>query len=1195
MQTSNIPSVGGYKPRRRRQIPALIFAALICAIVAPSAAVDSIVEAAHRTASKPALTATTATAPATKPDNASQQRITRALGTQRVGFVANVGQSGSGVRFHAPAPRAGFYATDNGMTVALATGERETQVLKLRFLGGANPHPHITASESLPGVVSVLSGAEPRAGLTRHGVLTYEAVWPGIDVRFHIKNGVLKYEFLVAAGADPKRIRLAWDGAKSLAITSNGALELATDAGTLIDSAPVSFQDGKTIESRYMLDGGNAFGFAVKGYDTKRPLVVDPGLEYWTFLGGTREDGGYGIAVDATGAAYVTGHTLSPDFPSADQTNLAPGYDQTHNGSHDAFVVKLDPTGQNLAYWTFLGGTAEDRGYGIAVDATGAAYVTGHTLSTDFPSADQTHAAPGYDQTHNGRTDTFVVKLDPTGQNLAYWTFLGGASDDYSLSIAVDAGGVAYVTGYTQSADFPSADKPRVAAGYDQTYNGGLYDAFVIKLDPSGQALAYWTFLGGAGSDYGLSIAVDGAGAAYVSGNAGEPNFPSADKPKVAPGYDQTHNGSFDAFVVKLHPSGQTLAFWTFLGGPGAEIGSGIAVDAVGASYTTGYTTSPAFPSADQPTVAPGYDQTHNGIFDAFVVKLDSSGQTLAYWTFLGGTGSDYGTGVAVDAGGAAYVTGWTSSHDFPSADRPKAAPGYDQTFDGGFDAFAVKLEPSGQALAYWTFLGAIGADFGYGIAIDAAGAAYISGQTRSPDFPSTDKPKVAPGYDQSYNGSGDAFVVKLSTGPTPATVELTPAVATNPVGTQHTVTATVRALDATVIPEVVVQFTVTGAVTTTGSCTTDSAGQCSFTYQGPAVPGADTITAFVDTNRDGDLDPDEPSGTATKAWVIVDADGDGVADDVDNCPATPNTDQQDADADGFGDACDNCATTANADQADTDGDGRGDACDNCPTTPNADQQDTDGDGLGDACDNCVATANPNQADADGDGRGDACDNCSTTPNADQQDADGDGLGDVCDNCVTTANPNQADTDGDGRGDVCDNCVATPNANQADSDADGRGDACDNCSAVSNADQRDTNGDGIGDACQPFALPAGGDFVVGDLAALPGARVNFWGAQWSQNNPMTGGAAPNAFKGWENGNTAPTCGQTWTSGPGNSANPPATVPQFMALIVSSNVTQNGSVISGTIQRIVVVRTEPGYGPNPGHRGYGEVIAVVCSQ
>ncbi len=265
-------------------------------------------------------------------------------------------------------------------------------------------------------------------------------------------------------------------------------------------------------------------------------------------------------------------------------------------------------------------------------------------------------------------------------------------------------------------------------------------------------------------------------------------------------------------------------------------------------------------------------------------------------------------------------------------------------------------------------------------------------------------------------------------------------------------------------------------------------------------------------------------------------------------------------------------------------------------TISEAQRPDGDGDGVPDDVDNCPFVANADQTDSDRDGVGDACDNCVMTPNRDQTDSDGDGLGDACDNCVKTPNRDQRDADGDGVGDACDNCVMTPNRDQTDSDGDGIGDACDNCVKVPNRDQRDTDGDGVGDACTPYEWPGGGSFVIGDLVSnLGGASVYFWGSQWLQNNPMSIGLGPgtNSFKGFENGLGPPACGGTWTSRPGNSTPPPAGVPANMALIVSSQVTKSGNVLSGDVKRIVIVSTDPGYSSNPGHIGTGRVIAVLC--
>ena len=416
----------------------------------------------------------------------------------------------------------------------------------------------------------------------------------------------------------------------------------------------------------------------------------------------------------------------------------------------------------------------------------------------------------------------------------------------------------------------------------------------------------------------------------------------------------------------------------------------------------------------------------------------------------------------------------------------------------------------------------------------------------------------------------------------------------------------------------------------------------------GDACDPDDDNDGVIDAN---DLCPNTPAGTQVNSAGCPDADGDGVADTADNCPNTANADQADFDHDGIGDVCDadddndgvadandNCPLVANSNQADNDHDGLGDACDN----------DDDNDGVPDASDNCPLTANSNQTDNDHDGVGDACDtdddndgvpdatdNCPLVANADQSDSDHDGIGDVCDNdndndgvpnatdnCPFTANPSQADNDHDGVGDVCDpdddndgvpdttdNCPFTANPNQSDADHDGIGDACDldndndhdgvpnasdNCPFVYNTNQLDTNHDGVGDACTPYEFPAGGAFVIGDNVNLSGgATVYFWGPQWLVNNPMSGGAGPGSFIGFEGSNTAPTCGGNWTKPAGNSSKPPAILPQYMGVIVSSSIQQNRNVISGDIKKIVVIRVNPGYGPNPNQSGTGTIVAVIC--
>jgi len=335
---------------------------------------------------------------------------------------------------------------------------------------------------------------------------------------------------------------------------------------------------------------------------------LNPGgtaLVYSTFLGGTRDEYGYAIAVDGDENAYVTGATASLDFPTT------PGaYDTTTIGS-DAFIVKMNPAGSALLYATFLGGDDDlDSGRAIALDGSGNVYVTGVTWSDDFPTT------PGaLDRTVGGFSmDAFVTKLNPGGTTLVYSTFLGGTSHEYGNAIAVDRSGAAYVAGHTESSDFPTTP-----GAFDTTYNGGNADAFVIKLDPTGSDLLYATYLGGVSYDQANAIAVDGSGAAYVAGWT----ILSTDFPTTPGAFDTSLGNWGDGFVTKLHPGGSTLVYSTFLGGNTSSDGSGddyadgIAVDRSGNAYVTGATDC-----SDFPTTVGAFDRTHDSVSDVFVAKL---------------------------------------------------------------------------------------------------------------------------------------------------------------------------------------------------------------------------------------------------------------------------------------------------------------------------------------------------------------------------------------------------------------------------------------------------------------------------------------------------------------------------------------------------------------------------------------------
>jgi hypothetical protein len=593
-------------------------------------------------------------------------------------------------------------------------------VLHMKFVG-SEAKPRVSAQEELPGKVNYFIGKDPRRwriGVSTYAKVTYQNLYTGVDLVYYGNQRQLEYDFIVRPGTDPNIIALRFECADQLKVDAQGELVLHARGGEIRQRKPLIYQevDGvrREVAGSYKLKDRNTVGFELADYDASRPLVIDPVLVYSTFLGGSTDDEGQDIALDTLGNAYVTGSTQQLTFPSDFPTTVG-AFDTTHNGSQDAFVTKLNPAGSALVYSTFLGGSNDDGGRGIAVDSSGSAYVTGITGSPNFPTT-----VGAFDTTLNalGTFDAFVTKLNPSGSALVYSTFLGGTGPEFGDGIAVDTSGSAYVTGSTSSPDFPTT-----VGAFDTTQDVGSSDAFVTKLNPSGSALVYSSFLGGTQLDQGNDIAVDPNGSAYVTGFTLSANFPI-----TADAFDTTQSSS-EVFVTKLNPSGS----------------------------------------------AP-----------------------LVYSSFLGGDIEDLAFGIAVDTFGNAYVTGFTFSHiNFPTTVRA---------------------------------------------------------------------------FDTTHHvGSSDVFVTKIGTSITglPATITLNPPTATNPVDSQHCVTATVQDASQNPVANVVVRFRVTGSVNTSGSATTDSSGEATFCYVGPPLPGADTINAYADTDNDNVQDSSEPSGVAEKTWVL--------------------------------------------------------------------------------------------------------------------------------------------------------------------------------------------------------------------------------------------------------------------------------------------------------------------------------------
>jgi hypothetical protein len=668
-------------------------------------------------------------------------------------FEANQGQTDPQVRFLA---RSGDYTLHLTPTEAVLALQGPAAI-RMKLAGDANAAPEVAGEDPLAGKVNYLRGSDPgrwRKDVPTYGRVRYRAVYRGIDLVFYGKDRGLEYDFVVAPGADPGAIRLAFEGAESVEL-DGGDLVLGTPVGRLRMPRPVLYQEAggarREVSGGYRLEGRHV-GFAVGPYDPKRPLVIDPTLVYSTYLGGSSFDSAGRIAVDAAGSVYVVGTATSADFPTTPGT-VQPA---RNGGQFDAFIAKLSPDGSTLVYATYLGGSSADLGRGIAVDAAGNAHVTGTTHSTDFPTVNAMQPTISSFSCRETCPDGFVAKLNPSGSALVYSTYFGGSFSDEGFAIALDTTGHAYVTGTLTS------DAAFLTTHLQPGDPGGTV---VLKLAPDGSLVWATDFGRGPGA---VDIAVDGSGATYVTGQAGPGIVMTPGAFQIAHG-----GGLFDAFVAKLNPAGTALVYATYLGGSGDDWGQAIAVDGAGNAYVTGATGSTNFPIMNP------FQPASGGDMDAFVAKLDPTGSALVYATYLGGGSADEGFGIAVDGGGRAYVTGRTRSADFPTVHPVQA------TLGGGFDALVVKLAASGSALVYSTYLGGTRNDSGGG-AVDGAGNVYLAGRTESLDFPTASamQPTLTGGHPDFVAGS-NAFVAKLSdAGPGGSGFTVGPTTATpDPVG----------------------------------------------------------------------------------------------------------------------------------------------------------------------------------------------------------------------------------------------------------------------------------------------------------------------------------------------------------------------------------------------------------------------------
>jgi hypothetical protein len=620
----------------------------------------------------------------------------------------------------------------------------------MRF-AGANPAARLSAGPVLPGKSHYFTGTNARTwktGVPHHSRVIYYGVYPGIDLLFYGNQRQLEYDFILSPGADPDQIVLSFEGSMGFRLDKRGDLVVRTEVGEIRFRKPQVYQEVKgvrhSVPGGYVRRGRRGVGFRLGHYDRALSLTIDPILSYSTYLGTSGDEQVRAIALDSSGSVYLAGVTSSPAFPHGGS-----GY---AGGVLDAFVTKLDRSGSSIVYSVFIGGSGDDRPQSISLDSSRNAHVAGWTSSLNFPVAGAFQPTYG-----GGLYDGFLVKINADGDALLYSTYIGGSSDDRCNGVAVDSLGMSYVTGFTDSGDFPGS------SGAYQTAKGGGIDAFLAKYNPATTGSAsrvYATYLGGPSNDFSSSVAVDGAHSAYIVGQ-------STGGYSTTPGSFQSNygGGAFDAFVTKLNPAGSALAYSTYLGGSNQEAPGGqIRVDTGGNAYVTGWVQSidfPVTPGAAQTSFAGGTCSS-GGCGDAFLTKLNPTGSGLVYSTYLGGSGDENPVGLDIDSDGTAYITGVTNSPNFPLRNPIQSVlAGPPCPYPCG-DAFLSVLSNQGASLLFSTYLGGSGSDFGLGVAVDSARRAYLAGQTSSANFPTSSalQPSYAGG--PCAVACGDGFVSKI-------------------------------------------------------------------------------------------------------------------------------------------------------------------------------------------------------------------------------------------------------------------------------------------------------------------------------------------------------------------------------------------------------------------------------------------------
>ncbi|HLJ16316.1 MAG TPA: SBBP repeat-containing protein [Bryobacteraceae bacterium] len=679
------------------------------------------------------------------PTTAERPRALHALSAAPIRFEPNVGQMDARARFAARGLNYGFAFLGDETILSLAADNGSAQTIAMRF-AGSNPEAAFEGCDPLSVTTNYFRGDRSRwrFGVPNFRRLLRKNVYPGIDVVFYGNGSQLEYDFVVHPGADPVQIRLQFAGADRIRTDARGDLILTLGSNDLVQRKPLVYQttrNGKTrlVAGGYEIRDGEV-RFALADYDRSRLLTVDPALVYSQYLGGSLDDIPVGVGVDRNGLIYIAGSTVSTDFVLGGSP-----YDTTNSGDFDAFVVVVDPSqGGLITYASYVGGSGVDHATAMEVDANGLVCVTGTTLSSDFPTPN------GFQPNYVAENDGFFFALDTTQagtDGLIYSTYFGGSNLDIPFGLTLDTQGKIYITGRTTSTDFP------VTANAFQPALEASDDAFLIVFDLSqagGASLSYSTFFGGDRSDVGRSVAVDSKGVIYLAGSTFSDDLPAGSE-----SYDGVYQEGGDAFVAVIDlTKAAPIQYFSYFGGSDLDEFLRVRVDAKGRIVLAGYTLSTDMP------VTPNAAQPHfGGETDAILAILDIAQPAvnqLVYSSYLGGSNPEVAMDVQVDASGGVYLTGYTQSTDFPVV----ASPLQQYYGGGGADGFLARIDPSktSNTLTYGTYIGGIGYNIVYGIALDRGGNLYLTGSTTSTILPDLNQAARI-----SAVGNADVFLLEIS------------------------------------------------------------------------------------------------------------------------------------------------------------------------------------------------------------------------------------------------------------------------------------------------------------------------------------------------------------------------------------------------------------------------------------------------